>query len=31
MHNAGFEPYFYKDLAIGARIGGKIDKLQLDQ
>jgi len=28
MHNAGFEKYFYENLAIGARIGGKIDKLE---
>lgn len=30
MHNAGFEPYFYKDLALGARIGGKIDRLYIE-
>jgi len=25
MHDAGFEPYYYENLAIGARIGGKVD------
>lgn len=29
MKKAGFEPYFYENLAIGARIGGKIDSLML--
>lgn len=28
MKNAGFEKYFYENLSIGARIGGKIDKLE---
>ena len=28
IHDAGFEEYFYENLAIGARIGGKIDKLE---
>lgn len=27
MAEAGFEPYFYENLAIGSRIGGKIDAL----
>lgn len=27
MHNAGFPPYFYENLAYGTRIGGKIDRL----
>lgn len=27
MKAAGFEPYFYENLSVGARIGGKIDKL----
>lgn len=27
MHLAGFEAYFYENLAVGSRIGGKIDKL----
>lgn len=27
MQRAGFEPYFYENLSIGARIGGKIDRL----
>ena len=28
MHKAGFPSYFYENLAIGARIGGKIDRLK---
>lgn len=28
MKNAGFEAYFYENLATGTRIGGKIDKLE---
>jgi predicted phosphodiesterase len=28
MQNAGFEEYFYENLAVGTRIGGKIDKLE---
>ena len=31
MHNAGFEPYFYRDLEFGARIGGEIDRLIIEQ
>ncbi len=27
MKKVGFEPFFYENLSIGARIGGKIDKL----
>ncbi|HEY8607337.1 MAG TPA: metallophosphoesterase family protein [Noviherbaspirillum sp.] len=31
MRAAGFEPYFYENLSIGARIGGKIDRLAMDR
>jgi predicted phosphodiesterase len=31
MQNAGFEAYFYENLAMGARIGGKIDTLAMQQ
>ncbi len=29
MKRAGFEPYFYENLSIGSRLGGKIDSLDL--